>query len=94
MDPKNLIDKVLEGNSADAVLDSFHEQAPNPFKIRKLMRTFSPRLFKFLSERGDLHDFAMVLAAKKKGTTVNTLVKQHEIPPSLAGELTKLFMEV
>jgi hypothetical protein len=88
---ETLIDRVRVGEYVEDIIDEVSgliEAPVNPFQMRKKIRASAPMLFKFLSDRGDFHDVATVLAAKKKD--VKKIMKDHEIPKNLEGELNKL----
>lgn len=76
MKAERLIDRIIDGDPISEVLDE--AAPPSPFAMRKYIRQSNPTLHKFLLDRGDLHDFALLL--RTKNPSVDSIMKDRDIP--------------
>jgi hypothetical protein len=83
---EELIDRSLAGETAQSLVSEVQEQTlPQALKLRKQLRSESPKLYQHLSGRGTLHDFALDLHKMK----AKALISKYEIPKELLKELDK-----
>ncbi len=82
MNAEQIIERVVNGETVDSVMEDVTE-APAGMKARKMFKSKSPELHKFLSDRGDLHDVAIDYEASKP-SDIGKFLKKHEVPTKYA----------
>lgn len=86
MKSADLIDRMLAGESASDVLESV--TPGNALAMRKYIRNSSSGLASFLSDRGDLHDFALRLLSNPG--SLKLLMKQQDIPVQFKSDVSTI----
>lgn len=81
---EELINNVINGQDPNSELEGILENV-NPLQIRKQLRSRAPNLYKYLSDSGYLHEFALDL----HNVVADKLIKKYDIPPTLVRELDK-----
>jgi len=86
MNAEYLIEMVLSGKSVKDALDE--AAPPNPLALRKRIRKSFPGLHKFLSDRGDLHDFSLFLVTDSP--SLDDVMKKQQLPKDFRRDVASL----